>query len=253
MKTRTKALLLAAALGWPGCVMPLTAEELPGAASPQEVMEKSRAGWDAGDLGMAYNLAEPGFRRELALAKLTVADRQITWDERSAQASAEIAARDDGSFTEEQRLEAARNSRELTARLTESRRRFAELLEKTGVAPHVAPGTRFYDLTEDALAALLEKVDQGKLIAELKAYYLALHPESALPVPSREQVEVTEYRITGDRATAKVGDHVVEFVRVAGRWYFAPPPIPKVVEPKCGVAPQPTPTERHHAGARGCG
>ena len=34
--------------------------------------------------------------------------------------------------------------------------------------------------------------------------------------------EVTDYEIQGDRATAKAGDETVEFVKVDGRWYFAP-------------------------------
>lgn len=44
--------------------------------------------------------------------------------------------------------------------------------------------------------------------------------------------EVTDYRIAGDRATAKSGDYVLDCVRIDGRWYSVPPPIPKISKPR---------------------
>jgi len=39
--------------------------------------------------------------------------------------------------------------------------------------------------------------------------------------------EVTDYRIDGDRATARAGEETLEMIRVDGRWYFAPQPEPE--------------------------
>jgi hypothetical protein len=76
-----------------------------------------------------------------------------------------------------------------------------------------------------AMAAKLEGVDQGALLADLMAMLEGLGEEKKEAAPSALDVpkNVRDYKIEGDRATAQSDDETLEFVRVKGRWYFKPP------------------------------
>lgn len=207
-----------------------TAAELPGADSPQAVTAKMQTASAAGDHGAVMNLVEPATRRRLAAARIWGAYLLISIAETNAAANASIAAQE-SYFTAEERADAAQESGKEAKRAAELRQRLASVLSGFGITMDLAPATPVKDIPGgEALEALVENVDQGKLIAALDAFQATIHPP--LPRPETQTLpEVTDYRIAGDSATARTGDRVLDFVRVDGRWYSLPPPLPKITEP----------------------
>lgn len=243
MKSALAVWLFAATLT---CVAPLASAELPGAESPQEVMAKIGAASKAGDYGAVMNLVEPSARRSMAAAKLWGAYLRISIAETNAEASVSIAAQE-SYFTAEERAKAGQEGQEEAKGAAELRQRLANLLNGFGLTLDLAPALPVKDMPRaQALEALIENVDQGKLIAALDEF---LYPDDP-PLPESESKcppEVTDYRIEGDRATARSGDHVLDFVRIDGRWYSVPPPLPEIREPKGLPCPPSPATERPSA------
>jgi hypothetical protein len=83
--------------------------------------------------------------------------------------------------------------------------------------------------TQKAIDAALSKTDTVALVSSLMGAMEKLGPMLDMnkkgegPKLPFTLGNVTDYRITGDKATAKNGAETLEFVRVGGRWFITPP------------------------------
>lgn len=89
-----------------------------------------------------------------------------------------------------------------------------------GKAP-LAPETR------QAVATALPKADLVVMMRDTMAVFDGAAAALGIAAESRPRVpeirDVTGYAVRGDRATAKEGKAPIDFARVGGRWYLAPP------------------------------
>ena len=81
--------------------------------------------------------------------------------------------------------------------------------------------------TQKTIDAALDKADNVALITSLYSAMMKMGPMlgmgDAKPRPLVNVGTVTDYRITGDKATARNGAETMNFTRVGGRWYIEPP------------------------------
>jgi hypothetical protein len=92
------------------------------------------------------------------------------------------------------------------------------LIGKAPMAPEV----------QQTLDAAVRKTDTVVLTTAILASLKTLGPLMDMPataIPSPPVMgSVSGYKISGDRATAKEGAGTIDFERIQGRWYLAPPP-----------------------------
>jgi hypothetical protein len=80
---------------------------------------------------------------------------------------------------------------------------------------------------QKAIDAALPKADTIALIPALLettkqvGTLMGVAPDLGLPLPPLGNV--TGYKVTGEKATAKEGTSTLDFIRINGRWYFTPP------------------------------
>lgn len=196
---------------------PAGAGEPPGAASPQALVERLRAAVTRGDTAELASCIAPEQRRQWALSLLRRGRMMMEMLEQSAEAGAAGDAA--GREAAAQRVAQFRTRPE-PLRATADLRSFHEsILQKHGLAG------RKMDLGDEAGAAtLLAGVDEAALIDDLTALIDSLIAPAERRHASEFPADVRDYRITGDKATAKAGDITLDFVRVDGRWYELMPP-----------------------------
>jgi hypothetical protein len=207
----------------------------PGAGSPQALVERLRGALAEENFREVAACLAPAERREMALALLMGSSMMVAFMEMGgdlaagmAQGVAEgVAESAGGEVTADQRREIEAARAEAISKAAAMQQKHAAILERHGLTDRLASETAAGpapgpDASPEAgLAALLAGVDEGALIADLMTFFTDMGESEerrmiALP-PA-----VTDYRIEGDRATARAGEETVEFVRVEGRWYFKP-------------------------------
>ena len=82
--------------------------------------------------------------------------------------------------------------------------------------------------TQKALDAALAKADKVALITSLYASMVKLAPllgmkQTPKPQPFMKDGSVTNYKVSGDKATAQNLAETMNFVRIGGRWFIEPP------------------------------
>ena len=244
MRTLARPLAVALALLLPGLPV-ASAAEAPGADTPQALVARLQAASAAQDLPGLFACLAPDARREMALVVVAGVGMMVafmgmgsTMGSELAEGMAEGATGEELSAEAKAELDAGR--RETEAKAAEMQKRYESILERHGVAAMMADER---PLPEDPAARTAElrrlfaKTDEIALLGDLLGMMDELGHDEAKP-PLRVPPEVTDYRIDGDRATARAGDETIEFVRVEGRWYVDPRPA-AADEP--AEAPEPAP------------
>ena len=83
--------------------------------------------------------------------------------------------------------------------------------------------------TQGAIDAAISKADTVALVTSLMGAMVQMGPMLRMskkgegPKLPFTLGNVTDYKITGDKATAKNGAEAIDFVRVGGRWFMTPP------------------------------
>jgi hypothetical protein len=82
--------------------------------------------------------------------------------------------------------------------------------------------------SEKAISAGLEKADTVALMTSLISTMEKIGPLLGMPKGGKAKVpfkfgQASDYKITGDKATAKAGADTLDFVKIDGRWYLTPP------------------------------
>ena len=197
--------------------VPAWAGEPPGADSPQALVERLRAAITRGDTAEIASCIAPEQRRQWAVAMLKRGKVMMDMLEQDAEAQATTDAA--GRAAAAGRVADFR-ARPEPIRVPAELHAFHEaILQKHGLA-----GRRMDLGSEAGTAALLAGVDEPALIADLTALI------DSLVEPARRQhagdfpTDVRDFRIRGDKATARAGDGQLDFVRVDGRWYELRPP-----------------------------
>jgi hypothetical protein len=209
---------------------PAGAAPPPGAESPQALVARLRGALAKEDFREVAACLAPADRREMALALLMGTSMMVAFMEMGgelaagmAEGIAEDAAAGAGaevSAEQKQEIESARD--QAAGKGEDLKSKHAAILAEHGLAERMAAGPTVEPAAPEAAAeTLVAGVDEAALIADLMRFFTDMgesEERQMIALPP----EVTDYRVEGDRATARSGEETVEFVRVEGRWYFKP-------------------------------
>jgi len=185
-----------------------------GAATPQEVVAGMQKAMATGDLGALMPFIAPSGRAELATDGVTGVLMLLAFSNPDDQmpGSKPLPAAE---------LEAKRKGyREASALAKQTLRPFGldTLIGKPAMSTD----------SQKAIARAIDKADTVALTSSLFAAMTRMGPmlgmtkSNTLPELFKTD-QVTDYRVSGDRATAKAGSETINFIRIDGRWYAEPP------------------------------
>lgn len=221
--------------------LPAVAAEPPGAATPQELVDRMKKAAEAEDLpGMAQCL-DPKSRSELAKGIYLVTTMVVAFSQMGVEMGAGMAEAMGGE--EASAEDKARQQAELEAARGEAaklRDRYNVLMKKHGMPTMPADGEEQSEPSDAELEAAFAKLEYGSFLADASEFIESL-PDSdegegegdggaPSPVKIGDGV-LSELAIDGDRATAKLDGEAVDFVRIDGRWFFQLPEEPGADEP----------------------
>jgi len=196
-----------------------------GADSPQGVVDGLRVAGEAKDFAGIARLLEPESRAEMTVSLIIGTTMMVAF----AQMGGELVGGMGEAFAVEEESAEAKAERE--RQQAEAEKVGAELQErleavfaKYGVDETMGDGMEVDDEAgPEALVAALDGVDQPALIGELLGIMSSLGDGGEDDMTSMPMGELENLEIEGDRATGTVNSEPAEFVRIDGRWYFAPP------------------------------
>ena len=211
----------------------LAAAKQPGAESPQALVARLRAAAEKNDFPELVDCIAPKERREMAAGLVLGTTMMVAFlDMGSEMAMGMGQAMAEGmsgtEMTAEQKAEMEKGKAEAKKKTAELRGRYDAIMQRYGLKDRMeqmqAEGRDDGSPPEEAIGKLLAGVDERALIVDLMGFMSALGESQGQgdKKPFNLPSEVTDYKIDGDHATAKAGDETVEFVKVDGRWYFAP-------------------------------
>jgi hypothetical protein len=207
---------------------PAPPAEPPGGETPQAVVARARAAAENKDFAELAACMAPADRGEMAVGLLMASSMMVAFLDVGNEMASGMAEAMGAEAEQAPAPEPDPQAEEVTAKAEALRLRHEEILAKHGLTDRLEAGPGF-EASEDPAAAaakLLEGVDTIALIGDLTGLLGELgesgwDEESGGPL--RPGVEITDYAIDGDAATARGGDEVIEFVRVDGRWYLRAP------------------------------
>jgi hypothetical protein len=207
---------------------PLAAEP-PGAATPQALVARMQGAAAKNDLGELMACMAPDDRREMAVGMMVGVTMMVAFMGMAggmAEGLAEGLAGEDQKPEDKAKLEAAK--KEAEAKSAAMQQKVEGVFKKHGVDKMMQDDPE--PLPEEpaarskALAAMFKGTDEialaKDLIALLEEIGKAEGKEEKISPPMEAPKTVTDYKISGDSATAKAGAETLDFVRVDGRWYL---------------------------------
>lgn len=225
------------------CLLPVPgfgASQPYGGATPEELVARMRGAAEAGDMGELMACMAPEDRKAMGGAMLMMAVMMVGFSQMGAEmggAMAEgMAESFGGEMSEEDRAELEAEKAKAAASAEELNAKLRAVLEQHGLAGMLDEGFAPGSPEDQAMEEALEKADMIALTESVMALMGELQEAEggedagmapdplAGESPDWVDMEVTDYAIDGDRATARAGDETLEMIRVDGRWYFAPEP-----------------------------
>lgn len=195
-----------------------------GGETPQALVERLKAAAAAEDMAGVAACMAPDDRAALALTMTAVTGMVIAFAGMGSDMAGGMAeAMGDEEMSEEDKKEMEEQKAAAAAETEKLEQRFQEIMERYGIDDPMAEGGS--EAMEDSEPSeMLAGVDQVGLIADLMALLESLPGDGEdggtepMDIP---EGELQGLEIDGDRATARLGDDDVEFVRVDGRWYVS--------------------------------
>lgn len=205
------ALLLAA--------LPVAAQtSAPGGDSPQAVVARMERAAEAEDLGEMAACLAPEDRATLTLTLVMMSGVGLAF----ARMGIDMGMAGAGELSEEERRELDQERAAAHDALDAAERRYEEIVKEYGLLDLVEDESNLGPDADPQRA--LEGVDQVALLRDLLTMLETVPAEqatdAALPVEAPPG-ELHDLEVEGDRATGRLGDEGVEFVRVDGRWYLS--------------------------------
>lgn len=228
-----------------------SAARLPGAETPQALVERLNAAARADDVGEIANCLAPEDRTELVLGMVAATGMMVAFMQMGSDMAMEMAGGmaegvaeslpEGEALSPEEKAEVkAGMEEEMAAGLEKGReeakqkaaameKRYTALLEKHGLGDLLSDQGPDIELGQgDETRELLGGVDQGALLRDLMALLDELGDDEPVAVDRGEEDPlalpdtITDLQVEGDRATARAGEETLELVKIDGRWYFKP-------------------------------
>lgn len=233
---RWTAAALVLSLSVPSAFAAQARREPPGADSPQALIARLETAGKAKDLpGMAACLA-PEDRTEITKGMLLAATMMVAFAQMGPGMADQMAEGMSGLGEDpenpksaeqkaKEKAEREKQTQEAQKKVKELETDYRAILKKNGLPDFFSEDGREKAKPDEA-DAFLKKVDQIALLDDLMGFLDKMdsgeetkEPEKPFDLPGK----VTDYKIQGDRATAKAGAETIEFVKVGGRWFMKAP------------------------------
>jgi hypothetical protein len=219
------------------------AEQPYGGATPQELVARMRAAAETQDFGELMACMAPDDRKAMGGTMLMMAVMMVSFSQMGAEMGGAMAEGMAEAFgadeqTPEQKAEMEAQKAEAAAAADAIAAKLRAVLEPHGLAGLLDGDFEPGGAQDQEIEAALDRADMIAvtesvmgILAELKDAEEAEGIDPGVPdglgpegegAPDWVDLEVTDYAIDGDHATAKAGDETLEMIRVDGRWYFAP-------------------------------
>jgi hypothetical protein len=209
--------------------------EPPGADTPQAVIARLEKAGQAKDLpGMAACLA-PEDRTEITKGMLLASTMMVAFAQMGPGMADQMAEGmsglgDDSEHPKnvqdkaKEKAERDKQTQEAQKKVKELETQYRAILKKHGLPDFFSEDGQ-KKAGPDEADALLQKVDQIALLDDLMGFLDKMDTKETKEVekPFEMPGKVTDYKIQGDRATAKAGKETVDFVKVDGRWFMKAP------------------------------
>lgn len=214
MRFRISSFVVAAVIAASGAGPLAQAGKPAGAATPQEAVAALQKASAAGDILQALPVISPAGLKELANEGVTGLLMVIAFSD-----------------PDDPMPGGAKPSK---AELDAKRKQYKQAVDlATQVMKPYGLDTLFgkpvmSDDTQKVLNAALDKADNAALVSSLYASMVKMAPllgmkQTPKPEPFMKPGPVTDYKITGDKATAQNLAETMNFVRIGGRWYVEAP------------------------------
>ena len=232
---RWTAAALVRSLSIPSAFAAQARREPPGADSPQAVIARLEKAGQAKDLpGMAACLA-PEDRTEITKGMLMAATMMVAFAQMGPGMADQMAegmsnlgddSENPKSAQEKAKEKAERDkqTQEAQKKVKEMETQYRGILKKNGLPDFFSEDGQ-KKAGPDEADAVLQKIDQIALLDDLMGFLDKMdtgenqEPEKPFELPGK----VTDYKIQGDRATARAGNETIDFVKVGGRWFMKAP------------------------------
>ncbi|MEZ5333208.1 MAG: hypothetical protein R2991_14460 [Thermoanaerobaculia bacterium] len=200
-----------------------SAEETGGAETPEAVYARVVAAAESEDVGEIFACLAPEERAETTMMMVAMTGFMVGMAGMAADMGGEMGdAFAEGAAAETAESMAAQKAA-AAAEAAALSERWEGILDRHGLKDTMTD-VSLDDTKTDAVAALAG-VDQTALINDLMAFLDDIGEENGSdvdPNPLTAPVgELEDLVVDGDRATARVGEEEVRFVRVDGRWYLS--------------------------------
>ncbi len=228
--TRTALAALAALIM---AAAPLRADQKLGGDSPQDVVARLQRASKSGSMAEMAAVVAPQDRKEMAVALLAGSAMIAAFTRMGAEMGgsvAEGAAGENPTAEEKAKAEAQKKKALAEAQKVDDRLRAILKKHKMEKFLDTKPSAAEDGGSAEArIEALLKGVDEIALIDDLDHFMSEMNTSKDSGSPGaptggiKQLPPVSDYKITGDTATAKAGTDTLDFAKVDGRWYFVPP------------------------------
>jgi hypothetical protein len=212
-----------------------------GAASPQEAVAALQKSTAAGDMLQALPVISPAGLKQMAnegitgmLMVLAFSDPDDAMPGSAKPSASELAAK--------------RKSYKQAVDLS------TQALKPYGLDTMIGKPALSDDV-QKTLNAALDKTDNAAVVTQLYGALVKIAPllgirQTPKPEPLVKLATVSDYKINGDKATAKNGAEMLNFVRIGGRWFVEPPAEGPGGPPPSGAASSAAPAQGQAASPR---
>jgi len=210
-----------------------------GGETPQAVVERMTKAGQTKDLAEMVACLEPQGRVEMSMGLLAATTMMVAFMGMGTEmATGMVEATAEGmsgkKMTKAEKAKLDKAKKEAAMKTARSKTALAAIFKKHGLPNFLdeKAGAALPD-DKDAAMQMMSALDHPALVADLMKFMDTWGDKKkegadgpaapAPPVPIGADVVVKDYKIKGDRATAKAGKEKVEFVRVDDRWFVKIP------------------------------
>jgi hypothetical protein len=239
LRTSLRRVLVALLLVSLAAPVALFAAKPPGGDTPQAVAARMKAAAEHDDFKEMVECIAPAQRKEMAVGLVLGTTMMVAFLDMGSEMAMGMAqgmseAMTDGADktaeqTAEQKAAMEKAKAEAKRKADELKGKHEAIMVRYGLKERMAAmqaeGHEAGGNPDEAIGKLLAGVDERALIADLLGFMGAMGEAQGggeAKKPMTFPTEITDYKITGDQATARAGEETVKFLRVDGRWYLAP-------------------------------
>jgi hypothetical protein len=202
---------------------PAAEKKLPGAETPELLVERMKAGAAKEDFSEIAACLTPKNRTEMAMAMYMGATMMVAFAEMGAEMGGGMAEAMAGEMSAEDKEKAEEQKAKAKADIAGLKTAYNNLVTKYGLPAMPKEGEpEKPEPTQVEIEKLFANIDQGAFLNDALAVMKAMPGEDKADKSGPVQIPeggLQNLKIEGDKATGTVGPDAFTFVKIDGRWY----------------------------------